>query len=110
MTSSHGDSSWCEQTSLARVHVIHAFTAPAAHVATPHKLALAALHVPLHPGVVATAAAQQAATVRPGGRAVAAAPLCASDAPPPVLHAVVGRFVYVDQLGLVYGPGQLLSS
>lgn len=83
------------------VHIVHAFAAPAADIAAPHKLALAALDVPHHMGIVASAAAEQVAAVRAGGCAVAAAPPGTRNAPPLVLQAVVGRLVQVDKLVFV---------
>ena len=86
---------------LQGVHVVHALAAPAADVAAPHELALAALDVSHHVRVVSAAAAQQVATVRSGGRPVAPAPSGASDAAAPVLQAVVGRLVEEDELVFV---------
>lgn len=90
------------------VHVIHALAAPAADVAAPDELAFAALDVSHHMCVVSSAAAQQVAAVRPGGRPVAAASSGSGDATPLILQAVVWRLVEEDELLFVNGEATLI--
>ena len=94
--------------SFTGVHVVHALTAPAADVAAPDELALAALNVSHHVRVVSSPAAEQVAAVRPGGGPVAAAASGPGYAPPPVGQAVVWRLVQVDELVFVDGPALIL--
>lgn len=83
------------------MRVVQALAAPAADVAAPDELALAALHVSDQVRVVASAAAQQVAAVRSRRGSVAAAPLGAGHATAPVLHAVVRGLVEEDELMFV---------
>lgn len=94
------------------MHVIHALTAAAANVAAPNELALAALHVSDHVGVVPPPAAQQVAAVWSCRCPVTTPPSGASDPPPLVLQAVVRRLVEEDELvfvdlrvALLFPPG-----
>lgn len=88
---------------LAGVYVGHALAPPAAHVAAPHELALAALHGPEDVGVVAAPAAQQVTALGALRRAVTLPALRPGDPQPLVLNTVIGRFVHVQQVLLPNG-------
>ncbi len=81
---------------LAGVHVVHRLTAATANIAAPDELTLAALYVSYHVCVVAPPTAQQVTAVRPGWSSVTPAAPGPRHAQPPVLQAVIGRFVEED--------------